>query len=95
MKTKPKLRARRMWANYYSNGAVAFFSKKRSACLFKGFSKAATVPVTVIPLDNVEQIVLEALYAWGNHKGEDTASSMRAALTAIGVLPKPRKGDRK
>jgi hypothetical protein len=76
MKTKPKLRARRLWANFYSNGAVAFFSTKRSACLFKGFSKAATVPVAVIPL----------------HENTTLGDSMVSALTSLGVLSKPRKG---
>jgi hypothetical protein len=79
MKTKTKPRARRLWANFYSNGAVAFFSTKRSACLFKGFSKAATVPVAVIPL----------------HEPTALGDSMVSALAAIGVLPKPRKGGRK
>ena len=77
MKTKP--RARRMWANFYSNGAVAFFSTKRSACLFKGFSKAATVPVAVIPL----------------HENTTLGDSMVSALTTLGVLRKPRKRGRK
>ena len=90
MKTKPK--ARRMWASYYEGGFV-FLEEKKSCALDNAakYYMHAAVPVAVIPLHNVEQIVLEALYAWGNHKGEDTASSMRAALTAIGVLPK-RKG---
>jgi hypothetical protein len=79
MKTKPKLRARRMWANYYNNGALAFFLTKRSACLFKGFSKAATVPVAVIPLHDIT-----------TH-----GDSMVSALTSLGVLPKQRKKGRK
>ena len=74
MKTKP--RARRMWANYYNNGAVAFFSTKRSACLFKGFSKAATVPVAVIPLHDLTTL----------------GDSMVSALTTLGVLPKRKGG---
>jgi hypothetical protein len=92
MKTKTRPRARRMWANYYPSGAIAFHKKRSTAKRFRGFRACPTVAVAVIPLHNVEQIVLEALYAWGNHKGEDTASSMRAALTAIGVLPKAKKG---
>ena len=68
-----------MWANFYSNGAVAFFSTKRSACLFKGFSKAATVPVAVIPL----------------HENTTLGDSMVSALTTLGVLRKPRKRGRK
>ena len=70
MKIKP--RARRLWANFYSNGAVAFFSTKRSACLFKGFSKAATVPVAVIPLHDLTTL----------------GDSMVSALVDLGVLPK-------
>ena len=65
-----------MWANYYSNGAVAFFSTKSSACLFKGFTKAATVPGAVIPL----------------HELTALGDSMVSALRSIGVLPRARKG---
>ena len=65
-----------MWANYYSNGAVAFFSTKRSACLFKGFTKAATVPVAVIPLHDLTTL----------------GDSMVSALTTLGVLPKRKGG---
>jgi hypothetical protein len=90
MKTKP--RARRMWANYCSDGGVRIYGSRSDAKYFRGFFVGPPTPVAVIPLHNVEQIVLEALYAWGNHKGEDTASSMRAALVAIGVLPRARKG---
>ena len=95
MKTKPKPRARRLWANFYSNGAVAFFSTKRSACLFN-FSKAATVPVAVIPLDDVDALVLKASLAIDNVILCGSVKVIaRAALTAIGVLPKQRKGGRK
>jgi hypothetical protein len=51
---------------------VAFFSTKRSACLFKGFSKAATVPVAVIPLHDLTTL----------------GDSMVSALTSLGVLRK-------
>ena len=92
MKTKP--RARRLWANFYSNGAVAFFSTKRSACLFKGFSKAATVPVAVIPLHDVPKLMAKANSAYVDacHAYVTVSGRMTYLLTAIGLLPKPRKG---
>jgi hypothetical protein len=93
MKTKTKPRARRLWANFYSNGAVAFFSTKRSACLFKGFSKAATVPVAVIPLGNADELVDVAGDAFSAaHDGHLCKSDIVAMLTAIGVLPRTKKG---
>ena len=53
-----------------------------------------TLPVAVIPLDNFEALELEALEAFLNDKGITSQSGLRAALAAIGVLPK-RKGGRK
>jgi hypothetical protein len=86
---KTKIKPRRMFINPSDMiEPYAYLTSYRDPSADHG----NTLPVAVIPLHNVEQIVLEALYAWGNHKGEDTASSMRAALTAIGVLPKAKKG---
>ena len=86
---KTKIKPRRMFINPSDMiEPYAYLTSYRDPSADRG----NTLPVAVIPLHNVEQIVLEALYAWGNHKGEDTASSMRAALVAIGVLPKRKKG---
>ena len=93
MKTKPKLRARRMWASYYKGGFV-FLDEKRNYALdnaAKDYLHAA-IPVAVIPLHDVEALELEALEAFLDDKGITSQSGLRAALTAIGVLPKARKG---
>jgi len=79
MKTKPKPRARRMWANYYPENPqrpVLHYSRKNAErCVAFGVTHAA-VPVAVIPLHDP--------YALGD--------AMVSALTAIGLLPKPKKG---
>jgi hypothetical protein len=80
MKTKPKLRARRMWASYYKGGFV-FLDEKRNYALdnaAKDYLHAA-IPVAVIPL----------------HEPTALGDSMVSALTSLGVLPKQRKGGRK
>ncbi len=77
MKTKPKLRARRMWASYYKGGFV-FLDEKRNYALdnaAKDYLHAA-IPVAVIPL----------------HEPTALGDSMVSALTSLGVLPKARKG---
>lgn len=81
MKTKPKPRARRMWALYYPfcPAPHIFDSKARAISWAKDYSETVTIPVAVIPLDNP--------YTLGD--------SMVSALTAIGVLPKQKKGGRK
>jgi hypothetical protein len=87
MKTKPE--PRRMWANYCSDGCVRIYGARSDAKYFRGFLAGPPTPVAVIPLDNVE-----ALEAFLDDKGITSQSGLRAALTAIGVLPK-RKGGRK
>jgi hypothetical protein len=77
MKTKPK--ARRMWANYCSDGNVRIYGSRSDAKYFRGFLPGQVTPVAVIPLDEPTTL----------------GDSMVSALTAIGVLPKPRKGGRK
>jgi hypothetical protein len=77
MKTKPKLRARRMWASYYKGGFV-FLDEKRNYALdnaAKDYLHAA-IPVAVIPL----------------HEPTALGDSMVSALTSLGVLPRARKG---
>jgi len=81
MKTKPKPRARRMWANYYADDSCRLLNTRASARSYAAFGgvETAAIPVAVIPIH------------------EDTAlgDSMVSALTSLGVLPKPRKGGRK
>jgi len=79
MKTEPKPRARRMWANYYSGGDVLVHTSRKSAQSWALHEVTmAGVPVAVIPL----------------HEPTALGDSMVSALTSLGVLPK-RKGGRK
>ena len=98
MKTKPKLRARRMWANYYKAPFNPCLHKtRRAAALGCGHACIHTGRVAVIPLDDVEALVDAAVASHSySYCGIATRrQAMRAALTAIGVLPRQRKGGRK
>ena len=101
-KTKPTPRARRMWANYYPENParpILHYSRKDAEyCVAFGAAHAA-VPVAVIPLDNPEALVARAAEAFYELEHEGYCerrrvdySYMRAALTAIGVLPKSKGG---
>lgn len=80
MKTKPKLRARRLWANYYAGGDVLVHTSRKSAQRWALHEVTmAGVPVAVIPV----------------HEPTALGDAMVSALVAIGVLPKPRKGGAK
>lgn len=99
-KTKPTPRARKMWANYYTDadGFVCLHGTRTcaNANAADGYSHAA-IPVAVIPLDNPEALV-DAAVTSHSHSYCGIATrrqAMRAALTAIGVLPKQRKGGAK
>ena len=66
MKTKPELRARRMFANYYStpNGCVCLHSTRtRAKSMADGSCLHAAVPVAVIPLN--DPMIVPALAALG------------------------------
>jgi hypothetical protein len=77
MKTKPKLRARRLWANYYAGGDVLLHTTRKSAQRWALHEVTmAGVPVAVIPLDEPTAL----------------GDAMVSALTSLGVLSKPRKG---
>jgi hypothetical protein len=95
MKTKPKLRARRMWANYYPDGRLGIYRTKRSATYFRGLFGGEATPVAVIPLHDVPKLTAKAKDAYVNacHAHVTTSGRMTYLLTAIGVLP--RKGGRK
>lgn len=89
MKTK-KLKARRMWANYYREGAPVFFTHKNVALRCANEDAIVShVPVAVIPLDDVDLMIDKAFLAFGGLPY--SRGAVRAALVAIGVLPK-RKG---
>jgi hypothetical protein len=72
MKTKPKLRARRMWANYCSDGGVRIYGSRSDAKYFRGFLAGPPTPVAVIPL----------------HEPTALGDAMLSALTSLGVLRK-------
>ena len=95
MKTEPKLRARRMWANYY--GDFVACHNTRSSAMREGdhHEQFIAVPVAVIPLDDVEALVEKAKTAFNLEGSGLFTPAMRAALTAIGVLPRTRKGGAK
>ena len=97
-RTKPTPRARRMWANYYRDASVLHETRKMAAlCIAQG-AMHKVIPVAVIPLDDVETLVHCAAEAYFNAWNSELATrkeAMTAALTAIGVLPKQRKGGAK
>jgi hypothetical protein len=77
---KTKIKARRMWANYYADGSCRLLNTRASAKRYAMFGsvETAAIPVAVIPL----------------HENTTLGDSMVSALTSLGVLPK-RKGGRK
>ena len=90
-----------MWANYYKNCPVpdTHESKFRAMSWAMGDPTTVTIPVAVIPLDNPEALVARAAEAFYELEHEGYCerrrvdySYMRAALTAIGVLPKSKGG---
>jgi hypothetical protein len=102
MKTKPQLRARRMWANYYADGTCRIHSTKKNAWSWRCFTEdkssvPAAIPVVVIPLDDVEALQSTAYNAYygAQDANRDSMECVVAALTAIGVLPSQRKGGAK
>ena len=100
-KTKTALRARKMFANYYpaEDGCVCLHrTRTRANSMANDGCSHAAVPVAVIPLDDVDALVQVAAEAYFNAWNSDLATrkeAMRAALTAIGVLPKQKKGGAK
>ena len=94
-KTKPSPRARKMWCNYYGE-FVACHDTRSSAQTGAdaGMSALIAIPVAVIPLNDPEALV-DAAVASHSHSYCGIATrrqAMRAALTAIGVLPKSKGG---
>lgn len=95
MKTS-KLKARRFWANYYDG--VPILHTKKDEARFGSFGygiQHPVVPVAVIPLDDTNKLVRDAANIFSMQEinfEQETEVSMRAALEAIGVLPKQRKG---
>lgn len=97
MKTSKKLKARKMWANYYAQGQSMSIhgSKKLAQNLMEFEPTHQAVPVAVIPLNDVDSLVRKATDAYFSSLERNTENRWRDALTAIGVLPRQRKGGRK
>ena len=97
MKTKPKPRALRMFANYYpaEDGCVCLHrTRTRANSMANDGCSHAAIPVAVIPLDDAGALV-RCAYEASRIPGFDGFAQMTAALAAIGVLPKQKKGGRK
>ena len=94
MNNKP--RARKMWANYYPTGIICHPLRRKARINAPANCLSAAIPVAVVPLDDVDAMVLVAALEWTKFRMENNPSvRMRAALTAIGVLPRQRKGGAK
>lgn len=92
---KNKLRARKMWANYYPTGIVCHSLRRKARINAPANCLSAAVPVAVIPLDDVDSLVRKATDAYFSSLERNTENRWRAALAAIGVLPRQRKGGAK
>jgi hypothetical protein len=91
---KTKLKPRRMWANPLDAKCPPVFWHL-SRVRLESINLNHTVPVAVIPLDDVEKLVKKASNAYAFEDVNFTSLTdccIRAALTAIGVLPRARKG---
>ena len=93
MKT-PKLKARRMWANYYPEVPPCLHcTKKQAEKMASRIVAHETMPVAVIPLDDVEALENKVAVAIDDKIICGSLTDItRAALVAIGVLPRARKG---
>lgn len=87
-----------MWANYYDDRSILLHRDESAArvCAVSYGIRHPAVPVVVIPLDDAEAIVVTAAAAhykaWSGVGKPTNGDCMRAALTAIGVLPRAKKG---
>lgn len=94
MKTKLKPKARKMWANYYPTGIVCHPLRRMARINAPANCLSATIPVAVIPLDDMPALQSTAYNAYceAQDANLDSMECVVAALAAIGVLPKQRKG---
>ena len=90
-KTKPTPRARKMWANYYPEATICWPTKRKALMRSGPSRRHRAIPVVVIPLHDVGALV-RCAYEASRIPGFDGFAQMRAALTAIGVLPKSKGG---
>ena len=81
-----------MFANYYPHCPVPeiYDSKSRAMSWATNYPATVTVPVAVIPLDDVPALTSIAFNAFCDamDNNMDSMECVTAALTAIGVLPK-------
>lgn len=68
---KNKLRARKMWANYYPTGIVCHSLRRKARINAPANCLSAAVPVAVIPLD--DPMIVPALAALGIRLGKGGA----------------------
>jgi hypothetical protein len=99
MGTKTKVKARRMYKNtsvFSMNGMFLYDSIKamKEVNSYRDDPFLITpLPVAVIPLDDVTALITKAGDAFAkSYDGHLCQSDIVAMLTAIGVLPKQRKG---
>ncbi len=100
-KKRTKLKARRMWATRETGEPERLHKTKSDAAGWDyagGYDARpnSVYRVAVIPLDDVEAIVVAAAAAhykaWSGTGKPANGDCMRAALVAIGVLPRAKKG---
>ena len=91
---KPKLRARRMWANYYPEATICTPTKRLALIRSDPSRPNRAIPVAVIPLHDPEALVAKAKTAYVDacHMHVTVQGRVKYMLTAIGVLPKSKGG---
>jgi len=98
--SKKPMKARRMWTNACEHDDMLYLYPDKKEALFQSSpdDPHAGVPVAVIPLDDVEALIKKASVAISMERGYGWAYAPKFGqaasdvLTAIGVLPKRRKG---
>lgn len=96
MKTS-KFKAQVRWVAHYDDKTIACISRSRAEALQWCPSGGTTTRVAMIPLDDVQSLIDRATGAHYNAVQAHpyhvpTPAAMIAALTAIGVLPRQKKG---
>jgi hypothetical protein len=83
-----------MWANHYASYTAVHETRPKALAERSRIYGVVTGPVAVIPLDDPEALVDAAVTGHYHLYGgiATRIQAMRAALTAIGVLPKQKKG---
>ena len=90
MKTS-KFKAQTRWVAHYDDKTIACISPSRAEARQWCPTGGTTTRVAMIPLDDPEALVTTATSAHVWSVGT-SREAMTAALTAIGVLPRQKKG---